>query len=251
MQEDARTSRPLPLTVGLRRVLCPSDAVKRALLVAGMGVAFCQQATGVEAAVYYTPETLEAAGIRDESMLMMATVGVGSIKVLFILLAAYLVERHGRVNLLLISSAGISISQILIGASFSAGGAVWLALLGQCLFMAFFSIGSGPCSMLVAAECFPLQVRGLAMGVATLVNRVTSGCIALSFLSLTSALTPAVTYYTFAAIALGACYFIARYVPETKGRALEEVERQMAERYISSTSLVSSTAGPTCRAAAV
>ena len=67
------------------------------------------------------------------------------------------------------------------------------------------------------------QVRGLAMGVATLVNRVTSGCIAISFLSLTSALTPAVTYYTFAAIALGACYFIARYVPETKGRALEEV----------------------------
>ena len=85
--------------------------------------------------------------------------------------------------------------------------------------------------MMVAAECFPLQVRGVALGVATLVNRVTSGAIALSFLSISGAITPALTYYTFAAIAVASCFFIAARVPETKGKALEEVERQMAERY--------------------
>ena len=80
-------------------------------------------------------------------------------QVLFIVLAAFLVERSGRVMLLLGSCAGIAFSQTLIGLSFSMGGAVWLALTGQCLFMAFFSIGAGPCSMMVAAECFPLQAR--------------------------------------------------------------------------------------------
>ena len=80
--------------------------------------------------------------------------------------------------------------------------------------------------MMVASECFPLQVRGLAMGVATLLNRLISGSIALSFLSLTRALTPTGTFCLFAGIALGACAFIRRRVPETKGRALEEIEQQ-------------------------
>ena len=51
------------------------------MLIAGLGCAFWQQATGVEAAVYYTPETLEAAGIQEEGHLLLATVGVGLIKV--------------------------------------------------------------------------------------------------------------------------------------------------------------------------
>ena len=68
------------------------------------------------------------------------------------------------------------------------------------------------------------------MGVATLLNRLISGCIALSFLSLTRALTPAGTFAGFALIALLACAFIRRFIPETKGRALEEVEQEMLER---------------------
>ena len=89
---------------------------------------------------------------------------------------------------------------------------VSLALVGQCLFMASFSLGAGPCSMMLASELFPLQVRelrrassprpsrdlaprsavprpcpqvrGFALGVATLLNRMTSGLVAVSFLSL-------------------------------------------------------------------
>jgi len=123
-----------------------------------------------------------------------------------------------------------ALSQALLAAGFLAGGSVGLAVAGQCLFMAAFSIGSGPCSMMVSSECFPLQVRGLAMGVATLLNRLISGAIALSFLSLTRALTPAGTFIMFTFIALFACAFIKRMVPETKGRALEEIEQEMVER---------------------
>lgn len=219
---------------GLRQIFCPAPGVTRSLLLAGLGAACLQQATGVEAAVYYTPETLEAVGITEERSLLLATVGVGAIKVAFIGVAACLVDRFGRVPLLLASNVGIAFSQALLALSFvlggSAGGSVGLAVVGQCLFMASFSIGSGPCSMMVASECFPLQVRGLAMGVATLLNRLISGAIALSFLSLTRALTPTGTFASFAVIALLACAFIRRFIPETKGRALEEVEQEMLER---------------------
>ena len=74
-------------------------------------------------------------------------------------------------------------------------------------------------------------MRGFALGVATLVNRTTSGMVALSFLSLARTLTPAGAYYLYACLAVCACLFIRSSVPETKGKSLEEIEREMAERY--------------------
>ena len=231
LRSERRENKPLSLCGGLRRVFLPAKGAPRALMVAGLGCAFWQQATGVEAAVYYTPETLEAAGITDEGNLLLATVGIGAVKVAFIIVAACLVEHRGRIQLLLLSTGGIAVAQFLLGLSFSLGNVVPLALFGQCMFMAAFSLGAGPCSMMVASELFPQQVRGFALGVATLVNRVTSGTVALSFLSISRWLTPAGTYYAFAALAVCACVFIHQRVPETKGRSLEEIEMTMAGRF--------------------
>jgi len=247
MLEERRETKTLPLCAGLRRVFLPPKGAPRAMIIAGLGCAFWQQATGVEAAVYYTPETLEAAGITDESQLLLATVGVGLIKVAFIVIAASLVESYGRVRLLLISTAAIGLSQALLALSFVGGRTVWLALFGQCLFMAAFSIGAGPCSMLVASECFPLQVRGFALGVATMLNRTTSGLVAVTFLSLSRALTPAGAYFLFVCLAAMAYAFIAARVPETKGKSLEEIEVEMAERYAQRTQLISDGRGGTIR----
>ena len=231
LRSERRGNKPLNLCAGLRRVLLPARGAPRALIVAGLGCAFWQQATGVEAAVYYTPETLEAAGITDEGDLLLATVGVGLVKVGFIVLAAALVESTGRVTLMLASNAGLCAASLLLGLSFSLGRAVGLALAGQALFMAAFSLGVGPCAMMAASELFPLQVRGFALGVATLINRTTSGLVAVSFLSLTRALTPAGAYYLFAALAAAAFAFTRRYVPETKGRSLEEIEQHVAAQH--------------------
>ena len=66
----------------------------------------------------------------------------------------------------------------------------------------------------------------------------TSGTIALTFLSLSAAITPAGAYCLFAALALVACAFTARCVPETKGKSLEEIEREAAERHVASAALV-------------
>ena len=246
LRDERRGSKPLSLCAGLRRVFLPAKGAPRALMLAGLGCAFWQQATGVEATVYYTPETLEAAGITDEGQLLLATVGIGVVKVAFIIVAACLVERQGRVRLLLVSTAGIALAQLLLGISFSHGRIVPLALAGQALFMASFSLGAGPCSMMVASELFPLQVRGFALGVATLINRTTSGAVALTFLSLSRALTPAGAYYLFCALACVACAFIWTRVPETKGKSLEEIERDLTERYMPSSRMLPPPGGVEC-----
>jgi sugar porter (SP) family MFS transporter len=208
----------------LVRMLSGCSATGR-LVAVGMGVALLQQATGVEAAVYYTPETLERAGIRDEQTLLLATVGIGALKTAVIVVAAMLVDRFGRVPLMVASNAGITVAQTLIGASFALGGVTWMALLGQALFMGSFSIGVGPCAMMVAGEVCPLSVRGVALGGATFLNRCVSGTVAIVFISLTHALTPQGTFFMFAAIGAFATWFTWRFVPETKGRSLEEIAR--------------------------
>ena len=126
----------------------------------------------------------------------------------------------------------MGIAQLMLGLSFSFNERlIPLALSGQALFMAAFSIGAGPCSMMVASELFPLQVRGFALGVATLINRVTSGTVALTFLSMSRVLTPSGAYFMFAGLAACAFTFIGRYVPETRGKSLEEIERTLTERF--------------------
>ena len=204
------------------RSLCTESRGHRALVGVAMALAVAQQITGVEAAVYYTPETLEAAGVRDDTTLHLATVGVGFLKTAVIGIVAPLVDRYGRVPLLLASNLGIATAQALIGVSFAAGGVTWAALVGQLLFMASFSLGAGPCTMMLVSELLPLSVRGVGLGVATLLNRLASGTVATSFLSLNKALTPAGTFFAFSAAALAAAACTA-FVPETRGRALEEI----------------------------
>ena len=246
----------LPLCAAIKELLCPAPAV-RLLLLAGLGNAFFQQATGVEAAVYYTPEVLERAGFQDEDSLLLATVGVGLVKVLVILVPLLLMDRVGRRPLLIASNVGICAAQLLIAGSFlfgpdQGGGGIepepepesepepeplpeisplskWLAVGGQCAFVASFSLGVGPLAHVLSSELYPLRLRGVAVGLATFVNRVTSGTIALTFLSLQEAVTPAGAFGLFAFVALLATVFAVAVVPETKGRSLEELERELSQ----------------------
>lgn len=91
---------------------------------------------------------------------------------------------------------------IISAINFTLGGFVEPALVGQCLFMAAFSIGYGPVCWVLAAEIFPLRLRAKAMGLATFLNRIVSAAISLSFLSLQDAISSQGTFFLFAGISL-------------------------------------------------
>eukprot|EP00055_Hartaetosiga_balthica_P016597 m.105706 g.105706 ORF g.105706 m.105706 type:complete len:596 (+) comp9136_c1_seq8:175-1962(+) len=207
---------------GLHEFFHPSkDTVK--LYIAAFGVNFFQQASGIEALVYYIPEVLEESGVEKRGDQLLANAGVGVVKVLFILVAMRYTDSFGRRNLLMTSAIGMFVAFMLTALSFELGNIFELTLTGICIYMATFSIGWGPMAWVVASEVLPLQVRGVGMGMATFTNRIMSGTIAMSYLSLRHALTSAGTFYLFGAIAVISCAFVFYFIPETKGCSLEDI----------------------------
>ena len=90
-------------------------------------------------------------------------------------------------------------------------------------FFVFFSLGLGPVTWLIPAEIFPVRLRARAISLGTVLNRLTSGGIASTFLTLTSAMTFQGYYFFFAIVNCGTFFFVWYLVPETKGRTLEEM----------------------------
>ncbi|CAO1943566.1 unnamed protein product [Urochloa humidicola] len=210
-------------------LLRPSPVVRR-MLVTGLGVQFFQQATGIDALVYYSPTIFRDSGMTTESQLLAATVAVGFSKVAFIVIAIALVDRVGRKPLLYASTVGITACLAVLAASLSlslpggGGAAVAVAVLAVCGFVAFFSVGIGPINMVLSSEIFPLRLRAQAVAVGFALNRTASGGVAMSFLSICRAVTVAGAFAAFAAVSAMSVVFVHLFVPETSGKTLEEIE---------------------------
>jgi sugar porter (SP) family MFS transporter len=210
-----------------RELLSPSPALRR-MLITGFGIQCFQQITGIDATVYYSPEILKTAGINGNSKLLAATVAVGVAKTAFILVAILLIDKVGRKPLLYVSTIGMTICLstlslslfFLKGESFGIG----LSLFSVCANVAFFSVGIGPVCWVLTSEIFPLRLRAQASALGAVGNRICSGLIAMSFLSVSRAITVAGTFAIFATISALSVAFVYFLVPETKGKSLEEIE---------------------------
>lgn len=226
-----------------KELLWPTSPVRRMLIVA-LGVQFFQQASGIDATVYYSPVVFNHAGISGKSGVLLATIAVGLTKTLFILVATIWLDRLGRRPLLLTSSIGmtVSLSVLAIGFLFlnitptddipaapsDTCGPTFvavLAILSICSYVAFFSVGFGPIVWVLTSEIFPLRLRAQAMGLGIVVNRLASATVALTFLSMARAMTIAGTFFLFSVMAFLSAIFVYIFTPETKGRSLEEIAK--------------------------
>ncbi|CAM9689067.1 unnamed protein product [Scytosiphon promiscuus] len=205
-------------------VLLPTDRTVKAAMVLGVGLGFWQQASGseVEAAVYYTPEVLKNKGWQNRAILR-GNMGVGGFKLLGEVVAFMLLDRIGRRPLFLASSTLVTFCLLMVGSAFLLNWTSMLTLFWLCMFMFTFSLGLGPVTFVVASEIFPVAVRGKAMSVVIFVNRMMSGVIALSYQSLSEAMTPAGSFYFFSALSAVSVAFYYFLVPETRGRTLEQI----------------------------
>ncbi|VAH54396.1 unnamed protein product [Triticum turgidum subsp. durum] len=214
-----------------RELTRPSPTIRR-MLVTGLGIQCFQQITGIDALVYYSPTIFRDAGVTTESQLLLATVAVGFFKTAFIALAIVLIDRVGRKPLLYVSTVGMTACLAVLAATLwlLAHGAVpktlgvAVAVLAVCGDVAFFSVGIGPVCWVTSSEIFPLRLRSQAAALGAAVNRVTSGTVAMSFLSVSRAMSVAGAFSAFAAISALSVVFVHRFVPETKGKTLEEIE---------------------------
>lgn len=200
----------------------------RPAMIVGILLAIFQQVTGINTVIYYAPTIFEFAGFQSAAAAIFATIFVGIVNVLFTLVAIFLLDRVGRRKLLLLGLAGMSGMLIMLGIVFFLPSLLnqlgTLAAISLISYVAFFAIGLGPVFWLLISEIYPLKVRGLAMSIVTVANWGSNLIIALTFLTLIQLMGRTGTFWLYAVVGILALIFTYTYVPETKGRTLEEIE---------------------------
>jgi len=196
----------------------------RAALAIAVVLAILQQVTGINAVLYYAPKIFESAEVTPTQALLQ-TVALQVVNVLLTLVAIVVVDRGGRKPLLLITSAAMGISLLLLGGAFFLKlGAVWIFVF-TLAYVGSFAVAMGPVVWVVLSEIFPTRTRGRAMGVATVSLWVACFAVSQTVPWMFENLGEAVTFWSYATMCVVSFFFVALFVPETKGKTLEEIEQ--------------------------
>jgi MFS family permease len=179
--------------------------------------------------IYYAPVIIQSAGISSASGAILATAGIGLVNVLMTIVSMRLIDRKGRKPLLLTGIAGMALTLGLLGLVFRMSGHngafAWLAVISMMAYVASFAISLGPIFWLLISEIYPLRIRNSAEGLAATFNWGSNLVITLAFLTLVEKLGPSWTFWLYGLSACAAWVFSYYFVPETKGRTLEEIEQ--------------------------
>ncbi len=200
-------------------------AFRRPLIVA-IVIALFSQFTGINTIIYYGSLVfLEHVPHQTASTALWANVIIGAINFVATVVGMSLIDRVGRKPLLMSAFAGMALSLVAVSAAirFQATGIVVLIFI--LTYVACFAIGVGTGTWVVMAEICPTRVRGRAMSVATVCLWCGTLLVTLTFLSLVSAFTAPGAFLLYATISIAAFLFVWRWIPETKGRTLEDIEK--------------------------
>jgi SP family arabinose:H+ symporter-like MFS transporter len=199
----------------------------RKVMIIGLMVGVLQQVTGINAVFFYAPVIFEHAGASVDAAFLQA-VYVGLVNLAFTVVAILLIDRLGRRPLLMYGTAGIALSMGLLAYGFRGGEVdATLVLIGVLAFVGSFAVSLGPIMWVLLSEIFPNRIRGVAISFVGLVNSGVSFLVQLLFpweLDILGNSRPWLIYGLFAVLGL---LFIARLVPETRGRSLEELEESL------------------------
>ncbi|XP_020219298.1 probable polyol transporter 3 [Cajanus cajan] len=212
-------------------LVSPTPEVRWAL-IAAVGIHFFEHATGIEAVMLYSPRIFKKAGVTSKDKLLLATVGIGLTKIVFLVIALFLLDKVGRRRLLQVSTGGMICGLALLAFSLtmvdhSTENLLWalsLSIAATYAYVAFFNIGLGPVTWVYASEIFPLKLRAQGVSIGVAVNRTMNAAVSMSFISIYKAITIGGSFFMFAAISILAWVFFYLFLPETKGVPLEEME---------------------------
>ncbi|MBN1395668.1 MAG: sugar porter family MFS transporter [Pirellulales bacterium] len=198
--------------------------MKKALLI-GVVLAVFQQWTGINAILYYSTNIFEQVGFSGNAA-FASSVAIGLTNVAFTFVGIALVDRLGRKPLLIAGAAvkAAALTAVAVGFATSAQG--WWVLLAVLVYVGAFSASLGPVVWVVMSEIFPTKIRGRAMSIATLALWIACYLLSQTFPMLAKAITPGGIFGCYAVMCVLCVAFVAKTLPETKGKSLEEIERE-------------------------
>lgn len=190
------------------------------VIVIGVMLSVFQQAIGINAVLYYAPRIFENAGAEGGGM--MQTVIMGIVNIIFTLVAIFTVDRYGRKPLLVIGSVGMAVGAFAVALCDQFGIKGLLPVLSVIVYAAFFMMSWGPICWVLIAEIFPNTIRGKAVAIAVAFQWIFNYLVSSTFPALYD-LSPMFAYSIYGIICVLAAGFVWRFVPETKGKTLEDM----------------------------
>jgi sugar porter (SP) family MFS transporter len=196
----------------------------RKVMLVGFILAVLVQVSGINTIVDYAPKILLAAGVEIKNALLQTSL-VGFINFVFTFVAIIFIDKAGRRTLYLIGSMGMCITLVMLAISFYLKMEGIFTLICILLFIAFFASCIGPVFWTLVAEIFPNRIRGKALAFASFTQWIFNFLIVLLFPHFLASLGGTITFLFLAVMSFLQFLFTFLYVPETKGKSLEEIEQ--------------------------
>ena len=196
------------------------------VLLLGLVIAVFQQWCGTNVIFNYAQEIFVGAGFDVDGMFINIVI-TGIANVLFTILALYTIEKWGRRTLMLIGAGGLGLIYLTLGTCYlmEVTGFVMVALVVTAI--SIYAMTLGPVTWTLLAEIFPNRIRGIAMATCTFALWVGCCTLTFSFPSMNAALGSSGTFWIYSAICFCAFVFLLRRCPETKGKSLEQLEKEL------------------------
>ena len=194
-------------------------------LVIGISLAVFSQFSGINAIIYYGVKILKEAGLGSGSA-FWGQVTIGIVNTLFTFVAIFTIDKFGRRPLLIWGVTGAVISLIIVGVLFALNiKSSTLLLIFILLYIACFAFSFGPVVWVILSEIYPTRIRGRAMGIATLSLWIGTWIVGQFTPVLLESIKPYGTFWLFALTCFPAIIVTWKFVPETKNKPLEEIEK--------------------------
>ena len=196
------------------------------VLLLGLVIAVFQQWCGTNVIFNYAQEIFVGAGYDVDGMFIDIVI-TGIANVVFTFVALYTIEKWGRRTLMLIGAGGLGLIYLTLGTCYflEVKGVMMVVLVVTAI--SVYAMTLGPVTWTLLAEIFPNQVRGVAMAVCTFALWVGCCTLTFSFPSMNAALGSSGTFWIYSAICVCAFIFLWRHCPETKGKTLEQLEKEL------------------------
>lgn len=196
-------------------------------LILAFLIAFFNQVSGINAFLYYAPRIFESAGL-GESTALLSSIGIGLVNLIFTLLGVFLIDRLGRKTLMLYGSIGYVISLSLVAAAFFLNwGGMWVPTF-LFIFIASHAIGQGAVIWVFISEIFPNRLRASGQAFGSSTHWVLAAIIPSTIPYLFSTIGPGYVFSFFAFMMLLQLIWVLKMMPETKGKTLEELSKELS-----------------------
>ena len=200
------------------------------IIFVGVMLSAFQQFVGINVVLYYAPEIFKTMGAATDAALLQQII-VGAVNLSFTVLAIFTVDRFGRRPLMIIGALIMAAAMLILGTTFYAHEVGLGSLICMLVYTAGFAMSWGPVCWVLLAEIFPNSVRSTVMSIAVAAQWIANFLVSWSFPMLdkseylTEHFKHGMAYWIYGLMGILAALFIWRFIPETKGKTLEEMER--------------------------